>query len=66
MSNVPLRRRFLTVDQGWSWGFSIAEYVVKIIFAVGHFYLHRKVQGEKQSLADNAGGATSDLLQNVF
>ncbi|KAG8528774.1 uncharacterized protein KY384_006462 [Bacidia gigantensis] len=38
----------------------------QLAFAIGHFYLHRKVEGQKQNLADQAGGATSDLLQNIF
>ncbi|KAL8793859.1 MAG: hypothetical protein Q9195_003585 [Heterodermia aff. obscurata] len=39
--------------QGGSWNVSIAEVVVKILFAIGHFYIYRKKEPlEKQNFAD--------------
>ncbi len=48
-------------------GVSLAEVSVKVLFAVGHFFLYRKTnKDEKQNLADGLGGAASDLLQNAY
>ena len=52
--------------QASSWEASIAEWALRIVFAVGHYVLHRRHMGEKKNLADNVGDATQDLLQNAF
>lgn len=53
--------------QSNSWSISLAEVAVKVIFAVGHFFLYRKTRtDEKKNLADGLGDATSDLLQNAY
>ena len=46
---------------------SLAEFAVKIAFAVGHYIIYRKTRvEEKQNLADGVGGAVSDLAENAF
>ena len=55
----------LTRAQSRSWEVSIAEIVVKILFAIGHFVIYRKTRtGEKQNLADGIGGAGTDFLED--
>ena len=41
-------------------------FAAKIIFAVGHYALNRKVEGEKQGLADRIGDAGLGLVTDVF
>lgn len=53
--------------QSHSWVVSIAEAVVKIAFAIGHFILYRKTRdGEKQRLADKVGGVVTNLVDDAF
>ena len=57
----------LTFSQSRSWEVSIAEVVVKILFAIGHFVIYRKTRNdEKQHLANGIGGAGTDFLENDF
>ena len=49
-----------------SWYTSIATFVAKLLCAVGHYILNRKVEGEKQGLADRIGGAGLGLVTDVF
>ena len=54
-------------QQSSSWETSLAEFVIKAAFAVGHFILYRKTRDdEKQNLADRLGGATTDLVEDIF
>ena len=57
----------LTRAQSRSGDFSIAEVVIKVLFAIGHFVIYRKTRkGEKQNLADSIGGAGTDFLEDVL
>lgn len=49
-----------------SWFTSIATFVAKLLFAIGHYILNRKVEGEKKGLADRIGGASLGLVEAVF
>ena len=61
---MPQMSGGLIVEKSNSWIVSIIEVVLKVIFAIAHFFLYRKAQeGEKQRLADQLGGGASDLLQ---
>ena len=54
-------------SQSRSWEISIAEVVLKIVFAVGHFVIYRKTRAdEKQHLANGIGGAGTDFLEDAF
>lgn len=58
---------WLMMSQSKSWEVSVAEVVVKIAFAIGHFVVYRKTRGdEKQHFADGVGGAGTDFLEDVF
>lgn len=44
---------------------SLAEIVVKVLFAIGHFVIYRKTRDdEKKNLADSLGGAATNLLES--
>ena len=50
-----------------SWGTSLAEFLAKIAFAIGHFIIYRKTRDdEKQHLANGLGGAITDEIENIF
>lgn len=56
----------LTVKQGSSWAVSIAEVVVKILFAIRHYYIYRKKEPyEKQAFADRVGDTATGMLSNM-
>ena len=43
------------------------EVVVKVIFAIGHFYIYRKKEPlEKQNFADRIGDASTGFLSDVL
>ena len=51
--------------QSSSWGTSLAEFLIKSAFAVGHFIIYRKTRDEeKQYLADHLGDATTDFVES--
>ncbi|KAK0514293.1 hypothetical protein JMJ35_002910 [Cladonia borealis] len=51
--------------QSSSWGTSLAEFLVKSAFAVGHFIIYRKTRDEeKQYFADHLGDATTDFVES--
>ena len=53
------------MKQSRSFEVSVAEAVVKILFAVGHFIIYRKTrEGEKRNLADGVGGAVEGLVEH--
>ncbi|MCJ1275446.1 hypothetical protein MMC21_003249, partial [Puttea exsequens] len=50
-----------------SWHVSLAEFILKIAFAVGHFVIYRKTRADEHNhLADGLGGAITDGLENAF
>lgn len=54
-------------EKSGSWFLSIAEFVVKIVFAVGHYYIYRKKEPlEKRDFADGIGDATTGLLPFIL
>lgn len=52
--------------QATSWEVSIAEVVIKVLFAVGHFVIYRKKRAdEKTHLAEGIGDAATGFAQDI-
>ena len=56
----------LCKGQSRSWEVSVAEVVIKLLFAVAHFVVYRKtMEGEKERLADQVGDGMAGFVHDM-